>query len=183
MIRPGSPELTAPPPRRATAQLKMKMKITVTDASGALVCVGEGKDGFTKASARFMRPMPAYKGQEAETVGDLQLYPFGICNIKTGMTTAEGTYSVIKANEEGLGCQVALYDLKKLSTLGFTMSVVNMEGTLVAKVAQPGMSTQKVVCELGAKVDVVAVALLTALVGAATGSGGGIGGAIGAGAI
>ena len=58
------------------------------------------------------------------------------------------------------------------------------QGTLVAKIAQPGMDNRKLVGELGQGVDIVAVLLLSTFVGLATGSAGGsVGGLAGAGVI
>ena len=77
-----------------------------------------------------------------------------------------------------------LYECEKLKTLGFMATIENMDGTLVAKVAQTGMDSRKNVAEVGAQVDIVAVILLANFVGAATGSGGGqVGALAGAGVV
>ena len=73
---------------------------------------------------------------------------------------------------------------EKLSALGYTLSVENMDGTLVGKVLQPGMDARKLAGEVGKGVDLVALCLISANVGFATGSAGGsVGGLAGAGVI
>lgn len=160
--------------------------ITVSDAQGALVCVAVGKNGFSTATFQIFRPKPAYKGQPESTQksGDTVLYPFGKGEISKGMSTASCKYSIVKADSENDPMQVPLYEAKKLSGLGFMLAVENMEGTLVAKVAQPGMSMNKLKAETGKGVDVVAVLLIASMVGTATGSGGSaVGGLAGAGVV
>ena len=99
-------------------------------------------------------------------------------------STAACKYSIVKADSENDPMQVPLYEAKKLSGLGFMLAVENMEGTLVAKFAQPGMSMNKLKAEAGKGVDLVAVLLIASMVGTATGSGGSaVGGLAGAGVV
>ena len=68
--------------------------------------------------------------------------------------------------------------------LGFALTFANQEGTVVAKLAQPGMDAKVNVAEIGANVDYAAVCLISGILGFATGSGGpAAGGLAGAGVI
>jgi len=161
-------------------------KITVTDASGRLVCVGFGKAGMTTGKFRVLRPSPAFKGQPPaeEKYEETALYPFGVGALKSGMTSATCVYSITKGDEDGQPIHVPLYEATKISAMAFLFTVENMDGTLVAKIAQPGMDNRKLVGELGQGVDIVAVLTLSTFVGLATGSAGGsVGGLAGAGVI
>ena len=166
----------------------MKLTVTVTDKDGSLVAVATGKDGFSEASFRVLKPSPAFKGQPAapETgPGEEALYPFAKCDLIKGMLSCTAKYNVTKGDEEGQPLPVPLYEAKKIKALTlFLLRVENMDGHLVAKCGQPKMTSNSVVIEVGAGVDIVAVALLSTFVGVATTSaGGGVGGVVGAGAI
>ena len=93
-----------------------KATITVTDASGAVLAVGLGKDQLSKAKFQVLRPKPAFKGQPPSELADLvhrkgldvQLYPFGTGEIKTWLTTAKATYKTTKGDDEGQPIHVPL---------------------------------------------------------------------------
>ena len=165
----------------------MKLTVTVTDAKGELVCVATGTDGFSEASFRVLRPSQSFNGQPAaaEKSGDKELYPFAKCDLKKGMLSAVAKYNITEGDADGQPLHVPLYEAKKIKAMTvFLMKVENLDGTLVAKVGQPKMTSNSVIIEVGTGVDIVAVALLSTFVGVATTSaGGGVGGVVGAGAI
>ena len=163
-----------------------KLTITVTDASGALVCKGFGKDGLQSATFRVLRPSPAFKGQPeaTEKLGEAALYTCATCEINKGFASATATYSTIKGDEDGQAVPVKLYEARKLRAFAFLLAVENLEGELVAKVTQNGIDNRKLAGAVGKGVDVVAAMLISAFVGIATGSAGGaVGGMVGAGVV
>merc|ERR1712216_110235 len=162
------------------------MGVTITDANDEVLAVASGKDGFTNAKAHVLRPTPAFAGQPpVETLDGQKLYPFGACEIKKTLASATASYGVISAGEvDPRYMHRPVLVAKKLTAMQFLLSVTDTDGTLVAKVMQPGFDPTKLVVEIGDQVDPVAVALVATFVGAATGSNGAaIGGLAGAGVI
>jgi len=129
--------------------------VFTSPANGEL-CTVAGKAGLTKGSASITKG-----GVEAGTI-----------ELSKGLTTAKATYSV--GGEP-------VYTAEKYTTIFFLLTVLDSDGNMVAKVNQPGMNNKKLVVELGAGVDILAVAALASCVGVASGSA--VGGLAGAGVI
>lgn len=170
-----------------------KLKATVSDSQG-MVCIATGKHGMTKGTFQILRPMAAFKGQQPVQVdtkaGDglleqsQELFLFAVCEVKTSIASATASYSIVRGDPQGEPVMVPAYTAKTKPGLVFRMAVEDADGTLVAKVQQPGCDPTKSTTEVGQGVDVLAVSLIGGFIGFAAGSGGGgVGGAIGAGAI
>jgi len=156
-----------------------KITVTVCDASGAEVCTCVGKKGLTSGTFQIFKSSPAFGKQAQQEDG----YVFSKGTMKIGFGTCDCTYALIKEGDAE-SVAVPLYEVKKIGRMGLCLTFTNQEGTLVAKVAQPGMDQKLNIAEIGMNVDFCAVCMIAGMVGAATGSGGATAGAlVGAGAI
>lgn len=169
-----------------------KLKLTVRDSTGGMLCVAMGKNGFGKGSFEVQRPVSAFKGQapaatdaksatnkvsDDRLLADCQtLYPFGMCDVKVGFATT-ANYSVLRGDR-----WVPMYQAKMIPGLSFRVGVEDADGRLVAKVVQPGCDPSRCVVHVAQGVDVAAVAVLATSIAFAQGSSA-VGGLAGAGAV
>ena len=105
----------------------------------------------------------AYEGQEATplTPGDPAAYPFASCELRTGLVSAKGTYSVATGDGQPY---VPLYAITRVKQVPLLMSIKDGKGTVVAKVSQSGLTTLKM--EVAYGVDIVAITLLCSFISA-----------------
>ena len=161
--------------------------IVVYDSDDKVVCVAVGKDGFfTKYKWQVYTPTPAYAKQPPDEKVKLEdgspCYLFATSAFTYGMGGGSGAYSIIKEDADGDPVEVKLYDYSRPGGMKLAMAVVNVQGTVVAKLLQektwqPNMITG----EIGAHVDPVPIFLMTAFVNAISKKMGGVGAGIAAG--
>lgn len=118
------------------------------------ICTVAGSGGLMKAGATISKG-----GTEV-----------GAINISKGLTSASATYT--KGGE-------VIFKAEKYSEMQFFMTVLDAGGSIVGKCMQPSlMATKELDVEVGDKVDLVALMILTGTVGASSGSSaGGLAGA------
>lgn len=151
--------------------------IVVVDHAGNEIGTAIGKDHGMRYSYSVYVATPSYDGQLAElkvtASNGSPVYEFARGDIKVGFGTASGTYHVVESES----VLRPVYAYKKWRSLGFKLSVDRVSAadgaTAVAKLAQTGLDPKKVGGEVGAGVDLAAVALISAFVGCATNSNGG----------